>query len=113
MTWRAATGAAPREAHAVFDALIRCAPLRARLDDPRLRVIDCRFDLADTSRGESAFADAHLPGARYAHLDHETPARSKGPGPQPTPYSPRLADGGSSGTLAMASKTSFWVIAKS
>ncbi|MDJ0740198.1 MAG: sulfurtransferase [Gammaproteobacteria bacterium] len=55
----------------MFDALIRCAPLRARLDDPRLRVIDCRFDLADTSRGESAFADAHLPGARYAHLDRD------------------------------------------
>ena len=34
-------------------------------------VIDCSFDLADTGAGERAFAQGHLPGAVYAHLDRE------------------------------------------
>ncbi len=34
-------------------------------------VIDCSFDLADTGAGERAFAQGHLPGAVYAHLDRD------------------------------------------
>jgi thiosulfate/3-mercaptopyruvate sulfurtransferase len=34
-------------------------------------IIDCSFDLADAGAGERAFAQAHLPGAVYAHLDRE------------------------------------------
>jgi thiosulfate/3-mercaptopyruvate sulfurtransferase len=34
-------------------------------------IVDCSFDLADTGAGQRAFAQAHLPGARYAHLDHD------------------------------------------
>jgi len=34
-------------------------------------VIDCSFDLADPAAGERAFAEAHLPGAVYAHLDRD------------------------------------------
>jgi thiosulfate/3-mercaptopyruvate sulfurtransferase len=34
-------------------------------------IIDCSFDLADTAAGERAFAQAHLPGAVYAHLDRD------------------------------------------
>lgn len=30
---------------------------------------DCRFDLADTGRGQSAYLQSHVPGAFYAHLD--------------------------------------------
>jgi len=36
-----------------------------------LCVIDCRFSLADTAAGERLYRDAHLPGAHYAHLDHD------------------------------------------
>ena len=34
-------------------------------------IIDCGFDLADAGAGERAFAQAHLPGAVYAHLDRD------------------------------------------
>ncbi|MBC8027170.1 MAG: sulfurtransferase [Steroidobacteraceae bacterium] len=34
-------------------------------------VFDCRFDLANTSWGETEFAAAHLPGAQYLHLDRD------------------------------------------
>lgn len=34
-------------------------------------IIDCSFDLADKDAGERAFAQAHLPGAVYAHLDRD------------------------------------------
>lgn len=34
-------------------------------------VVDCRFSLADPQAGEAAYRQAHLPGARYAHLDRD------------------------------------------
>jgi thiosulfate/3-mercaptopyruvate sulfurtransferase len=34
-------------------------------------VIDCSFDLADVAAGERAYAQAHLPGAIYVHLDRD------------------------------------------
>lgn len=34
-------------------------------------VVDCSFDLTDAGAGERAFAEAHLPGAIYAHLDRD------------------------------------------
>jgi thiosulfate/3-mercaptopyruvate sulfurtransferase len=34
-------------------------------------IVDCSFDLADTAAGERAYAEAHLPGAVYAHLDRD------------------------------------------
>ena len=32
-------------------------------------LLDASFDLADPSAGERSFAQAHLPGAQYAHLE--------------------------------------------
>lgn len=61
--------------------------LAAVLHDPRLRVIDCRFDLADTEAGRRAFGVSRVPGARYAHLDDDLSAlihdRSLGRHPMP------------------------------
>jgi thiosulfate/3-mercaptopyruvate sulfurtransferase len=34
-------------------------------------VLDCGFDLFDTGAGHAAYLQAHLPGAHYAHLDHD------------------------------------------
>lgn len=34
-------------------------------------VIDCSFDLADVAAGERAYAQGHLPGAIYGHLDRD------------------------------------------
>jgi thiosulfate/3-mercaptopyruvate sulfurtransferase len=39
--------------------------------DSSLVVLDASFDLADTAAGERSHADAHLPGARYAHLERD------------------------------------------
>jgi thiosulfate/3-mercaptopyruvate sulfurtransferase len=41
-------------------------------------LIDCSFDLADTAAGERAFAQGHLPGAVYAHLDRELAGQKTG-----------------------------------
>jgi len=57
--------------------LVSTADLQSRLHDPRWVVFDCRHDLADVEVGRRAYALAHLPGARFAHLDeHLSSART-------------------------------------
>ena len=34
-------------------------------------IIDCRFDLSDTTSGEQSYKENHIPGAVYAHLDRD------------------------------------------
>ncbi|MFC0206524.1 sulfurtransferase [Novosphingobium soli] len=41
-------------------------------------VLDCSFDLADPDAGRAAYAEGHIPGARYAHLDHDFAAPPDG-----------------------------------
>lgn len=38
---------------------------------PHPVVLDCSFDLFDSSAGQRAFQAGHVPGARYAHLEHD------------------------------------------
>ena len=71
-----------------FETLIQPGELAQRLGAPNWRLFDCRFDLADTARGEAAHAAGHLPGAFYAHLDRDlsgpiTPASGRHPLPDP------------------------------
>lgn len=54
-----------------WQTLVSAAELANHLDDSWWVVIDCRFDLADPSAGERAYTEAHIPGARYAHLDRD------------------------------------------
>lgn len=73
--------------------LIEAAELAARLDIPDWVVLDCRFDLADTGRGERDYALAHIPGAHYAHLDRDLSGPiSPGSGRHPLPDPRRLSD---------------------
>jgi thiosulfate/3-mercaptopyruvate sulfurtransferase len=66
--------------------LISASDLAARLGDENLLIVDCRFDLADPARGEREHAAAHVPGAVYAHLDHDLSDLSKsGLGRHPLP----------------------------
>jgi thiosulfate/3-mercaptopyruvate sulfurtransferase len=51
-------------------ALVLSAPGSAE-STPDWLVIDCRFNLGDTSAGEHAFGLGHIPGALYAHLDRD------------------------------------------
>ncbi|MCE2918194.1 MAG: sulfurtransferase, partial [Rubrivivax sp.] len=49
-------------------------------------LLDCGFDLGDTTLGEREYAAGHLPGARYAHLDRDlSGAKVPGRGRHPLP----------------------------
>ena len=70
------------------ETLIDCNTLAEHLGNHDWRLFDCRFDLADTKRGATAYAEAHIPGAYYAHLDHDlsapiTPDSGRHPLPDP------------------------------
>lgn len=55
-----------------YQTLISTEQLRAMLNEQSpLLLLDIGFDLADTSAGERAYAQAHLPGAHYLHLDRD------------------------------------------
>ncbi|MGB5512669.1 MAG: sulfurtransferase [Woeseiaceae bacterium] len=54
--------------------LISVEELSSRIGAADLRIIDCRFDLADTSAGRRSYLDAHIPGAVYADLDDDLAA---------------------------------------
>ncbi len=55
----------------VFTTLVDTATVAAHLDDADWVVFDCRFDLTKPDAGQRAYAEAHIPGARYAHLDND------------------------------------------
>lgn len=55
----------------IYTTLIDTATLAAHLTDPTVVVIDCRFELAKPEAGELAYAEGHIPGAAYAHLDRD------------------------------------------
>ena len=42
-------------------------------------VFDCSFELMDPAAGPQQFRQAHLPGARYAHLDQALSAQEGQP----------------------------------
>jgi thiosulfate/3-mercaptopyruvate sulfurtransferase len=48
--------------------------LAEHLTDADLAIADCRFVMATTEEGRSAYARAHLPGAVYFHLDEDLAA---------------------------------------
>lgn len=49
--------------------LIDTQQLQNCLDGGNLRIVDCRFDLADPKAGRQSYLRAHIPGAVYADLD--------------------------------------------
>ncbi|WP_104989618.1 sulfurtransferase [Deinococcus sp. NW-56] len=64
--------------------------LLQHLDDPRLRVLDCRYALTDPLVGRIAYLEGHVPGAVYADLETDLsgPVRPDGAGgrhPLPEP----------------------------
>ncbi|MCU0758734.1 MAG: sulfurtransferase [Steroidobacteraceae bacterium] len=68
--------------------LVDVAGLAARLHDPDLVVLDCRFDLARPAWGREAWAAGHVPGAQHADLDRDLAAPvgpSTGRHPLPSP----------------------------
>lgn len=62
----------------MYSTLVSTDELAARLNDPDWVIVDCRFTLTDTEAGRRAYHAAHLPGARYAHLDEDLSAPKNG-----------------------------------
>jgi thiosulfate/3-mercaptopyruvate sulfurtransferase len=54
-----------------YETLISVAQLHDRLGDPATIVFDCRHDLMQPEKGAQAYAESHVPGARFAHSDRD------------------------------------------
>ena len=81
----------------MFGTLISASNLAGRLDDASWIVCDCRHDLADPSAGRRAYAESHIPGARFVHLDEDLSATKTGrngrhPLPDPDRFARRLGE---------------------
>ena len=69
-----------------WTTLVSAEHLAAQLGREDLIVIDARAGLADPDAGEAAYAQAHIPGARYAHLDRDlSDHRKRNAGRHPWP----------------------------
>jgi thiosulfate/3-mercaptopyruvate sulfurtransferase len=66
------------------DPRISVEELAGRLEDPSLRIADCRWYLGRPGAGRAAYDTGHLPGARHLDLDTDLAAR-EGPGRHPLP----------------------------
>lgn len=51
--------------------LLDFTTLHARLDEPGLVILDCRFALDDPTYGARSYAEAHIPGAQFADLERD------------------------------------------
>lgn len=54
-----------------YTTLISASELVNHIDDPDWVIIDCRFSLDDTTRGQRDYLQSHIPGAVYAHLNED------------------------------------------
>jgi thiosulfate/3-mercaptopyruvate sulfurtransferase len=82
-----------------FSTLISASELTRHLGDPAWVVCDCRHDLADVEAGRRAYAESHIPGARFVHLDEDLSAPKTGrngrhPLPDPDTFARRLGEMG-------------------
>ncbi|MCY0899428.1 MAG: sulfurtransferase [Firmicutes bacterium] len=68
--------------------LVQAEWLFARLDDPHVVILDCRWQLTNPTYGIDAYRQSHIPGARYVDLGQHLsapPGRYGGRHPLPTP----------------------------
>lgn len=54
-----------------YNTLVSVEDLATHLNDPDWVVCDCRHDLANYEAGRRAYAQSHIPGARFLHLDED------------------------------------------
>lgn len=75
-----------------FTTLISAAELAGHLGNPNWIICDCRHDLVDTEAGRRAYREAHIPGARFVHIDEDLSAAKTGHnGRHPLPDAVRFA----------------------
>jgi thiosulfate/3-mercaptopyruvate sulfurtransferase len=80
----------------MYTTLITASELQAQQEGGKpLMVFDVSFDLADTAKGELQFAQSHIAGARYAHLDRHLSAKGD-------------ADAASGGRHPLPAPQKFW-----
>ena len=73
--------------------IVSCQELAAHLNDPNWRVFDCRHQLSDVGYGERAYAEGHVPGAFFLHLDRDLSSPLNGRnGRHPLPDPQRLVE---------------------
>ncbi|MGD9599516.1 MAG: sulfurtransferase [Steroidobacteraceae bacterium] len=76
----------------MYSTLIDVSQLGALIGRPEVVILDCRFELASPEAGAAQYAEGHIPGAQYAHLERDL---SGPPGPatgrHPLPAPDRLA----------------------
>jgi len=58
--------------------LISAADLAGHLADSRYVIVDCRHDLINPAAGRDAYAAGHIPGARFADMDHQLSGAKRG-----------------------------------
>ena len=51
--------------------------LSSQLDNPRIVIVDCRFQLGDRSWGEEQYKQSHIKGAYYLNLDRDLSSEVK------------------------------------
>jgi thiosulfate/3-mercaptopyruvate sulfurtransferase len=83
----------------ILTALVGTDVLAQHLADPDWIVFDCRHDLAAPERGRADYAQAHVPGARFLHLDEDLSASKAGktgrhPLPDPEKLASKLGEAG-------------------
>lgn len=71
--------------------LISAEHLAQIIDDRTLRLVDCRWYLADPDEGAAAYRRGHIPGAVHASLDHHL-SGTTGPGRHPLPSPDEFAE---------------------
>ncbi|KND59803.1 Thiosulfate sulfurtransferase, rhodanese [Candidatus Burkholderia verschuerenii] len=81
--------------HTHYTTLISATNLAERLAAApgSVLVFDCRFDLTAPEAGEKAYAEGHIPGAHYLHLDRDLSGVKTGTnGRHPLPERAKLVD---------------------
>jgi thiosulfate/3-mercaptopyruvate sulfurtransferase len=83
------------EATMTWPILVDAGQAAARLADPRLRIFDCRYELARPAAGREAWLRGHLPGAVHVDLHHDlagstTPRSGRHPLPAVEDFAARL-----------------------
>lgn len=58
--------------------LVSTQELAARLSNADVVVCDCRHDLMDLEKGRRAYAEGHIPGAHFLHLDEDLSGKKTG-----------------------------------
>ena len=79
--------------------LVTTEELASRLDDPDWIVIDVRHDLTNPDRGPAVYAEGHIPGAYFMHVDHDlsgpkTGKNGRHPLPDPAEFARKLNERG-------------------